>query len=175
MNALLVPAGLPAYCVHASNPSVPNHLATTATAFVLVHAFSLLVTADQWTEPPLGGSRSSSFQGLGLGFAQQSQARRSARPNRVHFVSCLARHVVTDGFVHFRQLSTPCCHGAVAFSFRRVNDPPGGHFHPTACTPSQAHDCGSPLPLFCRSPHKDGTDLVVPQLSRFKPQIRSGQ
>jgi hypothetical protein len=41
--------------------------------------------------------------------------------------------------VHFRQLSTSCCHDAVAFSYRRVNVPPDGDFHPAVCTPSQAH------------------------------------
>ncbi len=94
MNAVLARAGLPAYLVHTSNPSVPNHLAASATAFVLVHALSLLVAADQWTEPPLDGPRSSSCTGRGMGFAQHSQARQSARPNRVYVVSL---HVVTDG------------------------------------------------------------------------------
>jgi len=49
MNAVLVRAGLPVYLVHTSNPSVPNHLAASATAFALVHALFLLVAADQWT------------------------------------------------------------------------------------------------------------------------------
>jgi len=51
MNTVLVPAGLPAYLAHTSNPSVPNHPATPATAFALVHAFSLLVAARQRTQP----------------------------------------------------------------------------------------------------------------------------
>ncbi len=139
MNTLLVPAGLPAYFVHTSNLSVPNHLATPATAFVLVHALSLLVAAGQGTEPPLGDSGALPLLGLGQGFAQHSQARRSARPNRVHFVSCLVNY---GQVVHLQQLSTPCYHGAVAFGFRRVNVPPGGDFHPAMCTPSQAHERG---------------------------------
>lgn len=44
--------------------------------------------------------------------------------------------------VHFRLLPTPCCHDAVAFGYRRVNFPPDGDFHPTMCTPSQAHERG---------------------------------
>src|SRR5207244_5641320 len=97
MNTLLVRAGLPVYCAHTSNPSVPNHLAASAQAFVLVHSLSLLGTASQGTEPPSGGPRTLSCAGHGTGFAQRSQARQSARPNRVHYVSCHARHVVTDG------------------------------------------------------------------------------
>ena len=49
--------------------------------------------------------------------------------------------------VHLRQLSTPCCHDAVAFGFRRVNLPPDGDFHPAVCTPSQAHECAGPPAL----------------------------
>ncbi len=79
MNTVLVQAGLPVYRVHTSNPSVPNHLAASATAFAFVHALSLLVTAGQWTGPPLGGPRSHSFLGPGARFAQRSQARQSAR------------------------------------------------------------------------------------------------
>ena len=41
--------------------------------------------------------------------------------------------------VHLRQLSTPCCHDAVAFGYRRVNVPPDGDSHPAVCTHSQAH------------------------------------
>ena len=39
--------------------------------------------------------------------------------------------------VHLRQLSTSCCHDAVAFGYRRVNVPLDGDFHPAVCTPSQ--------------------------------------
>ena len=46
--------------------------------------------------------------------------------------------------VHFRLLPTPCCHDAVAFGYRRVNFPPDGDFHPTMCTPSQAHERARP-------------------------------
>ena len=42
--------------------------------------------------------------------------------------------------VHLRQLSTPCCHDAVAFGFRRVNVPPDGDFHPAVWAPLQAHE-----------------------------------
>jgi hypothetical protein len=45
-------------------------------------------------------------------------------------------------------ISDKCCHGAVAFDYRRVNDPPDRDFHPAVCTPPQAHECASPLALF---------------------------
>jgi hypothetical protein len=41
--------------------------------------------------------------------------------------------------VHLRQLSTSCCHDAVAFGYRPVNARPGGDFHPAVWAPSQAH------------------------------------
>src|SRR6266705_4765956 len=97
MNTVRVPTGLPVYFVHTSNPSVPNHLAAPATAFALVHASSLLVVAGQWTLTVLAASGKCSHAGLGPGFAQRSQARRSAWPNRVYVVSCLSCHVITDG------------------------------------------------------------------------------
>src|ERR1043165_1704169 len=97
MNTALVPTGLPAYLVHASNPSVPNHPAAPATAFALVHAFLPLVAACQRTLLSFQSRGSSSHRGHGAGFAQRSQARRSAWPNRVYDVSCSACHVVTDG------------------------------------------------------------------------------
>jgi hypothetical protein len=112
MNAVLAPAGLPVYLVHTSNPSVPNHPTAPATAFALVHAFSLLVAAGQRTWPPRGGPRNYSFQGLDRGFAQRSQSRRTAWPNRVYVV--FSRYY--GRVVHFRQLPTPCCHDAVAVS-----------------------------------------------------------
>ena len=165
MNAFLVPAGLPVYCVHTSNPSIPNHFAAPATAFAFVHALSLLVAAGQWTKPPRGGLRSLSFQGLGQGFAQRSQARRSARPNRVHVVSCLPCSRCYGRVVHFRQLSTSCCHDAVAFGFRRVNVPPGGDFHPAVCTPSQAHERRLPVGL-ARSPFQEiGSRLTLGRMT----------
>jgi hypothetical protein len=49
--------------------------------------------------------------------------------------------------VHLRQLSTSCCHDAVAFGYRRVNLPPDGDFHPAVCTPSQAHERGHSCPM----------------------------
>ena len=52
--------------------------------------------------------------------------------------------------VHLRQLPTPCCHDAVAFGSRPVNDRPGGDFHPAEWTPSQAHECGG-LPPLCEA------------------------
>src|SRR6266851_3912876 len=97
MNTVLSQAGLPAYLVHASNPSVPNHPTAPATAFVLVHASFLLLAAGQRTLPVGAGRGNPSHQGLGRGFAQRSQARRSAWPNRVYCVSCLSCHCVTDG------------------------------------------------------------------------------
>src|SRR5437868_4305510 len=97
MNTVLVPSGLPAYLVHTSNPSVPNHPAAPATAFVLVHAFGLLVAAAQRTLSSVEGRGMDSHGGHGAGFAQRSQARRSAWPNRVYDVSCSTCHSITDG------------------------------------------------------------------------------
>ena len=96
MNTVLTPTGLPVYFVPTSNPSVPNHLATPATAFVLVHAFLLSVTAGQGTLPSDEGRGNLSHVGYAKGFAQQAQARRLTRPNRVYVVSCID-HFVTDG------------------------------------------------------------------------------
>ena len=55
--------------------------------------------------------------------------------------TCFALHCYGP-VVHLRQLPTPCCHDAVAFSHRRVNVPPGGDFHPAVWAPSQAHERG---------------------------------
>ena len=41
--------------------------------------------------------------------------------------------------VHFRLLSTPCRHDAVAFGHRLVNRQPDGDFHPAMWVRSQAH------------------------------------
>ena len=59
--------------------------------------------------------------------------------------TCFALHCYGP-VVHLRQLPTPCCHDAVAFSHRRVNVPPGGDFHPAVWAPSQAHERGRPGP-----------------------------
>jgi hypothetical protein len=77
MNSVLTPVGLPAYLLHTSNPSVPNHSSAAATAFSFVHASFLLVTAGHWTLPLSRHRRISPFQGLDQGFAQRSQARQS--------------------------------------------------------------------------------------------------
>ena len=53
--------------------------------------------------------------------------------------------------VQLRQLPTPCCHDAVAFGSRPVNDRPGGDFHPAEWTPSQAYECGG-LPALRGAP-----------------------
>src|SRR5258706_3904406 len=105
MNAVLVPSGLPAYRVHSSNPSVPTHPAAPTTTFSLVHAFVLFVAAGQWTGSPCGDPRIRSFVGLGPGFAQRSQARRSAWLYRVFVASCLTCHVVSGGV--FTSRSSP--------------------------------------------------------------------
>src|SRR3989441_10775278 len=97
MNTVLVPTGLPVVLVHASSPSGPNHPAAPATAFALVHAFALLVAAGQRTLPSNGSRGKSSPGGHGAGFAQRSQARRSARPNRAYDVACSTCHAITDG------------------------------------------------------------------------------
>jgi hypothetical protein len=48
--------------------------------------------------------------------------------------------------VHLRQLSTSCCHDAVAFGCRPVNVRPDGDLHPAVWTPSQTHERGPPGP-----------------------------
>ena len=77
MNAGLSSRGLPAYLVHTSNPSVPNHSTAPAPAFLLVHALGLLGTASHWTLRHRRHRGISSHPGHGLGFAQHSQARQS--------------------------------------------------------------------------------------------------
>src|SRR5438132_11584212 len=99
MNTVLVPTGLPVYLVHTSNPSVPNPPAAPATAFALVHAFALLVAAGQRTLPSSESRGKISHGGHGAGFAQRSQARRSAWPNRVYDVSCSTCQAITDGLL----------------------------------------------------------------------------
>ena len=49
--------------------------------------------------------------------------------------------------VPLRQLPTSCCHDAVAFGSRPVNDRPDGDFHPAEWTPSQAYECARLLAL----------------------------
>src|SRR5213592_1744440 len=97
MNTVLVPTGLPVFPLLTSPPSVPAHPAAPATAFALVHAFGLLVAAGQRTLLSVENRGNSSHGGLGAGFAQRSQARRSAWPNRVYVVSCSTCHAITDG------------------------------------------------------------------------------
>ncbi len=71
--------------------------------------------------------------------------RLASRCSRIGFTLCWSH--CYGRVVHLRQLPTPCCHDAVAFSYRRVNVPPDRDFHPAVCTPSQAHECASPLAL----------------------------
>src|SRR5207244_12597877 len=92
----LLPA-LPAYRAHTSTPSLPNPPTAPTTTFSLVHALCLFVVAGHWTESLGRDSRIVSSPGHGVGFAQRSQARRSAWLYRVYVASCLACHVVTDG------------------------------------------------------------------------------
>jgi hypothetical protein len=97
MNTVLTPAGLPAYLAHMSNPSVPNHPTAPAPAFGSIHFLSLLGTASRWTLSLSRGTGKFSPMGHGLGFASNTQARRSAWPNRIYVVSGSSCHVVTDG------------------------------------------------------------------------------
>src|SRR5207245_11636772 len=101
MNTVLSPTSLPAYLDHASNPSVSNHPAAPARAFVFVHALFLLRAAGQRTLPVVSSRGNLSHQGLGRGFAQRSQARRSAWPNRVDVASWLSCNCVPDGLFIF--------------------------------------------------------------------------
>lgn len=78
-----------------------------------------------------------------LTWASHSARRLAGRCGRIGFTLC---HVFMSRYygraVHLRQLSTPCCHDAVAFGYRRVNVSPDGDSHPAVCTPSQAHERG---------------------------------
>ena len=51
---------------------------------------------------------------------RNSARRLAGRCSRIGFTLCLSR--CYGRVVHLRQLSTPCYHDAVAFSYRRVND-----------------------------------------------------
>lgn len=71
---------------------------------------------------------------------RNSARRLAGRCSRIGFTLCWSRRY--GRVVHLRRLSTPRCHGAVAFGYRRVNVPPDGDFHPAVCTISQAHERG---------------------------------
>jgi hypothetical protein len=77
MNTVLTPTDLPVYFVPTSNPSVPNHDAASTTAFALVHALLLTVTARQPTLGRILAQRDCSHLGLGGGFAPPSQSRQA--------------------------------------------------------------------------------------------------
>jgi hypothetical protein len=147
MNTVLVPRGgslliapmLPNVPSPATPPLQSGHLSS-------IHAF---LCQDHRPGNPAahrGRRGSSSHAGYDRGFAQRSQARRTAWPNRVHFAS-LRASLRYGPLVHLRQLSTPCCHDAVAFGHRRVNEPPDGDFHPAVWAPSQAHERGHSAPV----------------------------
>src|SRR5207249_8641642 len=66
--------------------------------------------------------------------------------------------------VHLRQLSTSCCHDAVAFGYRRVNVTPDGDFHPAVWTPSQAHERGVHAASSRTIAHSIASYLIAPNL-----------
>lgn len=75
--------------------------------------------------------------------ASHSARRLAARRGRIGFTLLRSLTSLHYGpMVHLRQLSTPCCHDAVAFGHRRVNEPPDEDFHLAIWTPSQAHERG---------------------------------
>ena len=81
--------------------SLPTLLSPTTPPPPSCHLGSSTVLSAQDGRPlgPVAGGHQRDFSpmGLGPGFAQRSQARQLAWPNRVHFVSCASCHVVTDG------------------------------------------------------------------------------
>src|SRR6266536_2875011 len=142
MNTVLSPAGLPAYLGHASNPSVSNHPAAPARAFVFVHALFLLRAAGQRTMRVVASRGNVSQLGLGRGFAQRSQARRSAWPNRVYVASCLHDTALRTGCSP-PAASHPVLPRRSSLRLQAGELPPGGDFHPAVWSPSQAHERGS--------------------------------
>ncbi len=75
-----------------------------------------------------------------LGFASLSQARRSDRPNRVHFRS--------GPPVRLPVLSTPSRDDAVPVGYRIKLKPPDRDSHPADSVHSQTHEYGDLSPLF---------------------------
>jgi len=173
MNTVLVPTGLPASRVHTSHPSVPNHLAAQPQ-----HScpFTLFSAGGRRPENPARRQRDNfprgSWPGLGFpcktrfawvpfGTALAGWPVGAAESGSRCVLSGMARGY--GRVVPLRQLPTPCCHDAVAFGSRPVNDRPGGDFHPAEWTPSQAYECASLLAL---SDHRTATaDLTAPALS----------
>src|SRR6266536_6082947 len=145
MNTVLSPAGLPAYLGHASNPSVSNHPAAPARAFVFVHALFLLRAAGQRTMRVVASRGNVSQLGLGRGFAQRSQARRSAWPNRVYVASCLHDTALRTGCSP-PAASHPVLPRRSSLRLQAGELPPDGDFHPAVWSPSQAHERGQPCP-----------------------------
>jgi len=93
---------------------------------------------------PFSGSKESFLLGSwrGLRSARAGSPVGAAESGLLCVISYRSRRY--GRVVHLRQLSTPSCHDAVAFGFRRVNVPSDGDLHPAVCTPSQAHS-GGPL------------------------------
>ena len=81
---------------------------------------------------------SPSLERTGLGFAIQSQARHGSRPNRVrHPADCSSASGCSPPRLAATQLPS-------AAGLKRR---PGRDLHPSDLMRSQAHDCGSALPL----------------------------
>jgi hypothetical protein len=165
MNAVLTLAGLPAFLVPTSNPSVPNHSTTPVPPFGFVHRS--LCSGPPASPPGCPEAPKEISPRSVLAGASLSTRSLAAWCSRIGFTLC---HVFMSRcygrVVHFRLLPTPCCHGAVAFRFRRVNVSPDRDFHPAVCTPSQARARGPPARLHRASgtPWPDG---------RRRPERRS--
>ena len=147
MNSVLSPAGLPAYLVLTSNPSVPNHSTAPVPPFGFVHL--LLCSGPLASQPmePLGSRR----EFIPDRFWLRLRSAVAVSPSGV--AESDSRCVI----FHLTLLRTGCSLSAAShlvlprrscLRFQAGEPPPDRDFHPAVCTPSQAHDCGSPLPLW---------------------------
>ena len=118
MNAVLIPAGLPAYLAYASCHSVSNHPPMAARLFFRSRFLSALARCPGRL-PRLDGEPPARRRGLrnGLRTALAGSSHRLAESS----LRCSCMHELCYGLaVHLRQLPTPCRHGAVAFGHRPV-------------------------------------------------------
>ena len=124
------PTGLPAYFAYTSCHSVSNHPTVMSRPFfrslfpsARVHCPAGLLRQQR------RGSSHYGKHGLqdGLRSAVAGSSHRLAESSS----RCSSTMILCYGLaVHLRQLSTPCCHDAVAFGYRPVILRPDGDFHP---------------------------------------------
>ena len=130
LNAVLSPAGLPAYLAYTSCYSVSNHPPVRWRLFVGSRFLS--ARAHGPADLPRPGRGSSPLGRLGLRGGLRSglagSSHRLAESSSRCFVN--TRNPGYGLAVHLRQLPTPCRHDAVAFGHRPVNPRPDGDFHP---------------------------------------------